>query len=234
MSGTEQAEWDTVHVWSDWVDGRAELRALHSLDDDEQERAGRFRFERDRIRFVARRLLLRRVLSDYVGVAPGMIHYRTSPMGRPELEPACGVSFSASHSDGLATIAVARGRLVGVDVERVRPIEDALDLGLRFYSPGEYEHLRTTTEAGRSRAFLELWTQKEAYVKAIGAGMSMPFNEFDVLHRGDGRPERLRETTGGLSFVFESLHGLPGFVGSVAVSGSGVTLDHVTPMAIAS
>jgi 4'-phosphopantetheinyl transferase len=235
MSRTEQAELDTVHVWSDWVDGRAEHGALLEwLDDDERARAGRFRFERDRIRFVARRLLLRQVLSGYLGLAPAMVCYRTSPMGRPELQPAAGVTFSVSHSDGLAIVAVARGRLVGVDVERVRPIADGLDLARGFFAPREYEHLRTTTEAGRSRAFLELWTRKESYVKAIGAGMSMPFDEFDVLDRDDRRPEPLGETTAGMPFAFASLDGLPGYVGSVAVSGSSVTLNHMTPMAVAS
>lgn len=224
-----------VHIWTNRVDGRSETgEHLQLLDDQEQARAGRFHFERDRIRFVARRAFLRQVLSGYLGIAPALVRYRMSSMGRPEVEQPAGVIFSASHSDGLAAIAIARGGLLGVDVERVRPIADALDLGRRFFAPREYEHLRTTDEAGRSRAFLELWTRKESYVKAIGAGMSMPFDEFDVLGRDDGRPEPFRQTTAGVPFTLASLDALPGFVGSVAVSGSRVTLSHLTPMAVAS
>ena len=103
---------------------------------------------------------------------------------------------------------------MGVDLERVRPIADASDLAHRFYSRQEYEHLDSVTETSRSEAFLRLWTRKEAYVKAIGAGMSLPFDTFDVLDREEGRGRRLRIANGGTSFVLAGLEGLPGFVGS--------------------
>ncbi len=232
MPRTDRSLSESVHVWSDWVDDRAELREL--LDDGERARARRFRFERDRVRFVARRVLLRKVLAEYLGVAPAMLRFRTSPFGRPELEPACGITFSTSHSDGLAIVAVASERLVGVDLERVRPITDALDLAQRFFSRREHQHLLSIPETARSDEFLKLWTRKESYVKAVGAGMSMPFDDFDVLDRRTGRALRLRGANVGISFALTSLDGLPGFIGSVAVSGRKVSLRHMTPVAIGS
>ena len=168
-----------VHIWSRLIEENGEFNDhLEMLDDDERERASRFHFERDRTRFVARRAFTRRVLADYVGDAPAMIRYRISSNGKPELEPPCEVTFSTSHSDGLVVVAVACNRLVGVDIERVRPITGALDLAMRFYSDRESDHLRSVAEAARSEAFLTLWTRKESYVKAVGAGMSIPFEGF--------------------------------------------------------
>lgn len=220
---------DVVDVWFERVDGcPAPGKLFELLDDDERRRAGRFRFERDRTRFVARRAFLRRVLADYVDVPPARISYRTSAMGRPELEPSFGIAFSASHADGLAVVAVARERLVGADLERLRPIADALDLARRLFTRGEYDYLESLAEAKRSEAFLTLWTRKESYVKAVGAGMSMPFDGFEVLDPGGGRAQRRAGSDGRASIVFTTLDGPAGYVGTVAASGAAVALRHVT------
>jgi 4'-phosphopantetheinyl transferase len=230
---TDRALSEAVHVWSAWVDEPGLVGDLHLLDDDEQARAERYRFDLDRRRFIARRVLLRTVLAGYLGVEPATVRYRTSPMGRPELAPPCGITFSTSHADGLAVVAVASERPVGVDVERIRPIPDALDLALHFFSHREYEHLLAATEVGRSDAFLRLWTRKEAYIKAVGAGMAMPLDGFDVLDAEDGRHPRLREANGGLSYAMTSLEAPPGYLGTVAASGSEVSLNQVTPTVLA-
>jgi 4'-phosphopantetheinyl transferase len=216
---------DGVELWSARVDAPERLGDLPGeLDDDEQARAARFRFERDRIRFVARRAFLRSVLAGYLGVPSGMIRYRTSAAGRPELEPRCGVVFSTSHADGLAIVAVARERLVGVDVERVRPIPGAAELARHFYTRAEDEYVASVPEAARSEAFLRLWTRKESYVKALGAGMSMPFDRFNVLDGGTGRASRDR-TPDGRQLAFATLDKFAGYVGSVAASRPAATPD---------
>ncbi len=235
MPTTDLAESSEVHLWSRLIDASAELDdPVALLDDEEQARARRFQFERDRTRFVARRAFTRRVLADYVGVAPAMIRFRISSHGRPELEPPCGVAFSTSHSDGLVVVAVARGRLVGVDIERVRPITATLDLAMHLYSARESDHLRSVAESTRSEAFLTLWTRKESYVKAVGAGMSIPFDGFEVLTHNGSRTGRPRDHRGELPFVFTSLDGLGGYVGAVTVSGSDVVTRDLTARATSS
>jgi 4'-phosphopantetheinyl transferase len=225
---TAHRELGGVDVWSVRVDEREHLAEfLGQLDDQEQARAARFRFERDRSRFVARRTFLRRVLSGYVGVPPARIRYRTSATGRPELQPPCEIHFNTSHADGLALVAVTRERLVGVDVERLRPIADALDLARRFYSRPEYEYLESVPHAGRSEAFLRIWTRKESYVKALGAGMSMPFDAFDVLDGHSDLADRLPRPNPGASLVFTALDGFAGHVGAVATSGTDVAVKIV-------
>jgi 4'-phosphopantetheinyl transferase len=203
-------------------------RAIEWLDDDERARAAGFRFERDRRRFIGRRTFLRRVLACYLGIAPATVRYRVTSMGRPELYRASGVSFSVSHSEGFAVVAVVRDRWVGVDIERLRAIPDALDLSGR-----EHDTLCATPTNDRSTAFLRLWTRKESYVKAQGAGLSMRLDGFDALDGDDGRPPVLWAGPGSTEFALADLLGLPGYAGSVAVSGTQVAPQARPTVAIA-
>ena len=221
---------DEVHLWSEVVDARDDLEVLtERLDVAEVARAERFRFERDRIRFIVRRAFLRQVLAGYLGVAPARVRYLISARGRPELESS-GIAFSASHSDGLAVVAVARDRHVGVDLERVRPMPEALDLADSVCSPEEFGQLQIAAPADRGELFLRLWTRKEAYVKALGAGLSMALDEIDVGPYGD-EPRRLPGADS--PFVFADLGGIDGYVGSIAASGSHVRVRRITPTAAA-
>jgi 4'-phosphopantetheinyl transferase len=159
-----------------------EPAGVGTLDAGERARAARFRFERDRRRFVARRLFLRAVLAEHMGVEPAGIRYRASGYGKPELDLAdAGIAFSTSHADDLAIVAVVRGGEVGADIERIRTMRDALDIARKFFTACEVEHLSSLTGASRSAAFLRLWTGKEAYVKLLGRGLSMPLDGFDVV-----------------------------------------------------
>ena len=210
-----------VDIWHDWVDDAREPGDAVILDDEERARAARFRFDRDRRRFIARRAFLRRVLARYVGSDPARLRFRTSASGKPELaEPGSALGFSASHADGLAVVAVSTRGVVGVDVERVRPIPDALELARRLWTDAEYRHLASIAAPLRSAAFLGLWTRKEAHVKRLGTGLSTPLDSFDVLDAGE-----------------RSLCALDlpaGYVGSVAVEGPAVVVRNVQPLAIAS
>ncbi len=222
---------DEVHLWSEVVDVRDDLQVLtEQLDAAEAARAGRFQFERDRIRFIARRTFLRQVLAGYLGVAPARVRYLISARGRPELASSSGIAFSASHSDGLAVVAVAVDRHVGVDLERVRPMPEALDLADRVCSPAESAHLRIAAPADRDELFLRLWTRKEAYVKALGAGLSMSLDAIDVGPYGD-EPRRLPGADA--PFVFADVDGIDGYVGSIAASGTSVRVRCMTSTAAA-
>ena len=222
-----------VHLWFAGVDDRpAGPALLEVLDDEERAQAGRFRFERDRARFVARRAFRRRVLAQYLEVAPVGVRFRTSKKGRPEIDACDEVTFSASHSDGLAVVAVARGPRVGVDIERVRPIPDAQELADRLFSPREADHVRSIDDGSNAQAFLTLWTRKESYVKALGEGLSMPLESFEVLATDEAGVVRPRHPQGGLPFVLASLGDLPGYVGAVAVSGSDLVVLRMPAAAV--
>jgi 4'-phosphopantetheinyl transferase len=221
-----------VHIWIDCVDGRPPLdESLGLLDDEERARAGHFRRERDRARFVARRAFRRRILARYLGLDPAAVPIRTSPSGRPEVESADDLTFSTSHSNGLAVVAVGRGARMGVDIEQVRPVPDAVELAERLFSRRESEHLRALDATTSSEAFLTVWTRKESCVKAVGAGLSMPLDGFDVLTPdadGEVRPHGL---SGDAPFVLRGLDGIDGYVGAVAVSGTDIVTRRMSEWA---
>ena len=179
-----------VHLWRVDLDGfrPASERAWDVLSDDESARARRFRFERDRDRFVIRRALLRSILGSYLDADPRRLEFDYGEMQKPTLampSESGDLRFNQSESGGLAIYAFTLGREVGVDVEKMRDLK-ADDLAQRFFAPAEVRALRAVPEADRLPAFFRCWTRKEAYVKAHGAGLSMPLDSFEVsLASGD-------------------------------------------------
>ena len=186
---------DEVHVWRASLDQSAfvveQLRG--TLAGDEKVRAGRFHFERDRVRYVVARGGLRAVLGRYLGVPPGRLRFDYSPYGKPSLAAEFGggeLDFNVSHSHSLALLAFARGRALGVDVEHLRAGAADDRLAERFFSANEVAALRALPAARQTRAFFDCWTRKEAYVKARGEGLSFPLADFDVSLR-PGEPAAL-------------------------------------------
>ena len=137
-------------------------------------------------------MLLRRVLSRYLPVDPGAWRFGNGPYGRPDiLEPVCPLRFSVAHTGGLIVIGVCAGAEVGVDVERRDRGRVPLPVADRWFAPAEAAALRALPVAARRRRFLELWTLKEAYVKARGLGLlAMPLDRF-VIDLAGGAPRLL-------------------------------------------
>ena len=148
------------------------------LRDDEQLRASKFRFEVDRRRWIASRAALRNILSERVGVGPRDLVLNTSPHGKLAL-PDQGLEFNLSHSDRYALIALSDAGAVGVDIERARDDVDAVRLAERFFSKSEANVVATAGER-TLEVFYSIWTQKEALVKALGEGLSIELDSFDV------------------------------------------------------
>ncbi len=233
MASNSQVPSSWFDVWSERLDDSAALdRSFEVLSQEERVRARSFRFELDRVRFVARRAFARRVLARYVGVSPADIRIRISPLGKPELDPPCGVSFNTSHSDGLAVIAIADGRRVGVDIERVRRIPGALELADRYFAPQEAHLLRSTPEEDRADVFLTIWTRKESYAKAIGSGLSIPFEAFDVSKADDAGVGSPRGPRGDSRFVFAALDTPDGFAGAVTLASNGLATQVPASVAV--
>lgn len=175
-----------VHVWR-WSLGLAPATRqglwplLHA---DEQQRAQRFLLPRHGELFVAGRGLLRTILGRYLGQPPQDLQFGYGPHGKPYLEingqPAA-LQFNLAHSHELALLAVTRGRLVGIDVERLRLDCKGDLIAEHFFTPGEVTALRQTAEEQRHQAFFTLWTRKEAFIKATGKGLAIPLAAFEVL-----------------------------------------------------
>lgn len=175
---------DAVHVWRarlDISDDRLEAMAS-LLSPDEHTRAARFRFNRHRRRYVAARGRLRLILGRYLDRAPEAIAFQYGPQGKPWLP---SLEFNVSHTGDVALYAVTRERRVGIDVEAARALADADRIVDRFFSAREVEAYRALSSAKRARAFVTCWTRKEAFIKAIGEGLSHPLDTFDVTVQAD-------------------------------------------------
>lgn len=156
---------------------------LRMLDEDERVRASRFRFEKHRQNFVVGRGVLRLLLSRYLGMPPEDVRFTYGAQGKPALEgehSADSLRFNASHSGELAVYAFVRECEVGVDVEFIKTDFETEEIAERFFSAPEIRALRALPAAEKPAAFFRFWTRKEAYIKAIGSGLSHPLDQFDV------------------------------------------------------
>jgi 4'-phosphopantetheinyl transferase len=166
------------------------------LSQEERDRAARFRFARDQRRFSVTRALLRLLLGAYLECEPESLIFHTLEHGKPMLDGryrGTPLNFNVSHSDGMALFGVTLDRPIGVDVERVRHDFEVVTIAKRFFSPAEQRDFLSLPPAQQHRAFFDCWTRKEAYVKALGDGLSHPLHQFDVC-LAPGEPARLTAT----------------------------------------
>ena len=155
------------------------------LSPDEQERATRFKVSKPRHQFTNARSTLRALLAKYLDTKPNLIEFSYGEHGKPALEHASSdVQFNVSHSRDFALIAFANRSLIGVDIEWFGRTADIDALTSRFYSPNEQSQLQSVDAEERHPAFLNLWTQKEAYLKAHGTGLSRDTRTFAVALAG--------------------------------------------------
>lgn len=169
---------EEVHVWRARLDG--DSATLHGLlSEDERERAARFRFERDRSRYVVGRAVLRRLLGGYSGRPAAELRFRYGTNEKPYL-PGSDVWFNVSHSGPVALFAFSGAGELGIDIELEGPDVARERVAEHFFAPGEVRRLRAVPEALQARAFLHCWTRKEAFIKARGDGLSLALDSFEV------------------------------------------------------
>lgn len=164
------------------------------LASDELERANRFRAAQDRRRYVVARAWLREILGRYLGRDPRALEFRYGPHGKPALRGAPDheqVRFNSSRSHELGMVAVQLDEDVGIDLERVRPFPDALDIAKRFFAPDEHAVLSSLSTSERDAAFFSYWTRKEAIVKSISLGLSHPMDSFVLTRPPDAAVEQV-------------------------------------------
>ena len=216
---------DEVHVWCTPLELTAPevARLRQALAPEEVARSERYRFRAHRERFVVGRGLLRAILGRYLGVDAGQIRFRHGPYGKPELAGGGRLRFNMSHSHELALFAVACGREVGVDLERIRPDVADERIAERFFCAREAAAIRTLPEHLRKEAFFACWTRKEAYLKARGEGLSHGLGRFEVSVV-PGEPALLSVDGDSREASRWSLHDLdagPGYAAALAVEGEG-------------
>jgi len=220
-----------VHVWRGSLDVPDEMlpHLICLLSDDELDRADRFHRLLDRNRYIVGRGRLRVILGRYVDRDPAGLRFVYNTYRKPSLEASGNhqermVQFNLSHSDGLALYAFTIGRQVGIDLERVRALEDAACIARRFFSDRESAALDELPAWDWIDGFFRCWTRKEAYIKASGKGLSLPLDSFDVTVNGPADLLRTADDDAGKWSLVNLRPGL-GFAGALAVEGRGVRLS---------
>lgn len=184
---------DGIDLWllhSDAIDDDGLVDSYRSmLTDDERAQEARFHTTQLRRQYVLTRALVRSTLSRYAPVAPESWQFVRNAYGRPELKgpgPWHGeLSFNIAHTDGLIVCGVTRSSALGVDAESLTRDRSLLDIADRFFSPDEVTELRARQESTSVSRFFHYWTLKEAYIKAVGKGLSIPLDQFGFRLDGD-------------------------------------------------
>jgi 4'-phosphopantetheinyl transferase len=213
---------DDVHLWRASLDCDVKVlcRLETTLSSDEIARANRFVFAADRNHFVAARGILRELLGAYLKRPPGELKFRYGNHGKPALDANASDSvlqFNLSHSGGLAIYAFSLGRRLGVDVEQVRPQLAGEDIARRYFAAREVTELQALPAHLRMEGFFLCWTRKEAYVKAHGAGLSLPLDSFTVSLT-PGREAALQAEDSD-HWSVHSVEPAPGFVAAMVAEG---------------
>jgi 4'-phosphopantetheinyl transferase len=215
-----------IHVWATLLDLPSDALAqfASTLAPLEAERAENFRFPRHRNRFVAARGCLRAILASYLGCTPADLEFGFGPNGKPVLDggfASKGVHFNQAHSEELLLVAVTRAGPVGIDVERIRELPDVEQLVARFFSRRESDAFQCLGPEQRTTCFFNLWTRKEAWLKATGQGIGQSLSLVEVAFL-PGEPARLLSIDGKKKLAAHwQLHDLapaPGFAAALATT----------------
>ncbi len=210
-----------VHIWSAALQQSAAQMAVFwdCLNADERERADRFHFALHRERFIVARGLLRTLLSRYLGLAPRDIRLDFTAYDKPFL-PENPLFFNISHSGDVGLFAFCLETAVGVDVEKIKPMDDLHAIAGRFFALGEYHVLQSLPPQYQTAAFFRCWTRKEAFIKLIGEGLSYPLDNFEVT-LGLDDPARILTVEGSTAkaadYHLEHLAPAKDYVGAVAL-----------------
>lgn len=192
-----------IHVWTATLASREEALAQHRalLSEEEKARADRFIPPRARERFTVARAILRRLLAMYAGRDPAALRFGYAVHGKPYLTAGPGLCFNLSHAEDMAMIAVAWQREIGIDIEATTRDVDIPGVARKVLSPDEIARLTALSAADQRKAFIRLWTRKEAYIKARGDGFGYPTRSFSVSQLPDDHDALLADERAALAHL---------------------------------
>ncbi len=189
---------------------------------DERRFAGQFRHQLDQTRYVLRRAAMRLILSDYLDKPPNDLVFQQNAYGKLSL--ANGPQFNVSRSNAVALLAISASRRVGIDVELIRPLPFIDQLAERIFTDAEQSQWKTMPVSARTPTFFSAWTRKEAVVKAIGKGLSLPLNRVAVP-LASSRVVVDAELDGVPDWSVQSLAALDGYEAAIAAEGTGWAVE---------
>lgn len=232
----EPLDVDHVHIW------RASLKPSPAtivqcqlvLSEDEMARANRLHSDTHRQRAIITRGIVRRILCQYLDMAPTEVMFQTTRYGKPYIVPAQnqrGVMFNISHSEDMLLVGIARGHSIGVDVEAIRPLSGLRGLSRMAFSQREQQSFAILPVRRQIPTFFGMWTQKEAFVKAIGTGLSFGLQTVEVMLDTERHAALLRIDNQRIrvsDWTIKRVRPRRGYIGAVVVHGTRMTFKHYT------
>jgi 4'-phosphopantetheinyl transferase len=185
-----------VHVWTARLNchHRATTNLARVLDQEERARAAQLSFDRDRLRFIQTHGIMRHILAGYCDADPATLTFARNSQGKPYLIPPANgadLQFGLSHSGDYCMLALRLDQTIGIDVEKVRDLPQAIGIAKRYFTPAESKALAVLPGAVRQHAFFVWWAHKEAAIKARGLSLAAHL----------GRAEFAFDSTGSLQLV---------------------------------
>jgi len=216
----------SIHVWAVRLDDTTvDLDCGHDLlSPEERERATRFKFDRDRRRYLVAHIALHDILSRYVPIDPARLSFDIGANGKPRLPQALAsssVEFNLSHSNEMALLAVCHRREVGVDIEYVKEDFEFHEVAKRFFSAREVAAIRGLPANLQRQAFFKCWTSKEAFLKAKGTGLSGALDEVKIALT---TAEQVRITADVPGWSLSELDPIDGYEGALVVANAQVPI----------
>jgi 4'-phosphopantetheinyl transferase len=182
---------EALHLWfaypDDLLNEESVQACLELLSAEETKRWKTFKFDRHRREYLATHALARIALSHHHPLPPTAWRFQSNEFGKPFLDPPRALHFNLSNSLGLVVCLIGQGGEVGVDVEPRTRAASIVEVAPRMFSPLELAQLDQLCEDQRPERCLQLWTLKEAYIKA--RGLALPLDKFSFVFNG---PETIR------------------------------------------
>ena len=217
----------SVHVWAVRLDDESvDLdRGREVISFDERERAARFKFERDRRRYLVAHVALHAILGRYLKINPATLCFDTGTNGKPKLPSGhapSGIQFNLSHSNEMALLTVTQGGEVGVDIEYVKENFEFQEVAERFFTAKEVAAMRSLPAHLQRQAFFKCWTSKEAFLKAKGTGLSGKLDEVEISLTTEQRVQ-IKASVPGWSLA--ELTPGDGYEGALVVEGAALIIE---------
>ncbi len=209
-----------VDVWPVRIDAASMTPAFEAvLSVEEKDRSVRFRFDHLRHSYVLAHGALRLLLSRYLNTSPKSIEFTFGQNGKPRLHGNSCLRFNISHSGAIMACALTLGLEIGIDVEEIRSMQDLEGIARHTFCGGEVEDLMSLPPDQRESSFFRCWTRKEAYIKAVGEGLSARLDAFRVTLRPEDPARFLyvgNEERAAQQWTLHNLDLTPGYAGALA------------------
>jgi 4'-phosphopantetheinyl transferase len=223
-----------VYLWfGSYNDMHVDFQRMHRLlSETERIRSEKYHFQNDRHRFILRRGMLRTMIGHYLSADPKEIRFGTNQYGKPFIENQDhegSLEFNQSYSEEMVVYTFSHNRRVGIDIEYMKPIKDMNAIVESNFSPHEKAEFNALPANQRLEAFYRCWTEKEAFLKALGDGLSRRLDQFDVSMM-PGAPAALKRTVWDQEeagrWSLASIHFVSGYAAALAVEGPGRVLRY--------